>query len=318
METHETLSVIIPAYNEEENIRRAAQAVFGILDAAGISSALYFVDDGSKDNTWAVISALSAENPRVRGVRFSRNFGKESAIFAGLEMAKGDCCAVMDCDLQHPPETLVKMFRLWQQGFEVIEGVKSSRGKESWLYKKMSQSFYRMMSSATRTDMSRASDFKLLDRKAVQAVVTLPERGTFFRALSSWVGYKTTCVEFEVAERAAGTTKWNKFSLVRYAVNNIVSFTSAPLYFIIFAGALFLLLAFVLAVESLVTYLTHRALEGFTTVILIQLISSSLIMISLGIIGVYISKVYAEVKGRHRYIISDLSGFEGDGTHDAV
>lgn len=316
MAVHESLSVIVPAYNEEENICAAADAIFRVLDKAGISAALYFVDDGSKDATWSVISTLTESNPRVRGIRFSRNFGKEPAIFAGLEIAKGDCCAVMDCDLQHPPETLVKMYQLWQQGFEVVEGVKSSRGKESWLYKKLSLSFYRMMSSATKTDMSRASDFKLLDRKAVQAVISLPERGTFFRALSSWVGYKTAYVEFDVAERAAGTTKWNKFSLIRYAINNIVSFTSAPLYFIIFAGALFLALAIILGLKCIIDYLSQRALGGFTTVILVQLISSSLIMISLGIVGVYLSKVYTEVKGRHRYIVSDLSGFCCDDSCD--
>ena len=241
-------------------------------------------------------------------------------MLAGLASASGDCCAVMDCDLQHPPGTLVEMYRLWENGFEVIEGVKEDRGKESFLYKSMTALFYKLMSAAVKMDMSRASDFKLLDRKAVDALVSLPERSTFFRALSGWVGYKTASVSFRVQERAEGKSKWTTLGLIKYAVNNIVSFTTKPLYLVTGMGVLFLILASVQGIDSIVSYVTHRAVEGFTTVILIELIIGSVVMLSLGIIGGYIAKIYEEVKGRHRYVISGTVGVpkRRERDHDAL
>lgn len=313
------LSVVIPAYNETGNIERTADTVLSVLDGAGIGCELLFVDDGSADDTWAEIDRAAQADARVKGIRFSRNFGKEAAIFAGLEMSAGDCCAVMDCDLQHPPETLVEMYRLWEAGFEVIEGVKADRGRENILYKGMAKLFYRLMSSATKIDMSRASDFKLLDRQAVDALVALPERNTFFRALSSWVGYKTTSVSYEVREREIGQSKWSTPSLIKYAVQNITSFTTKPLHLVTIMGVIFLILAFVQGIDSIVSYVTHRAVAGSTTVILIELIVGSIVMISLGIIGSYIAKIYEEVKGRHRYIVAKTIGVTGRrDRHDAV
>ena len=314
----ESLSIILPAYNEEGNIARCVTAIGAILDRERIDAALYFVDDGSTDGTWAAIERAAEENDRVNGVRFSRNFGKEAAIFAGLQMARGECCAVMDCDLQHPPETLPEMYRLWRAGYEVVEGVKADRGQESALYRGMAKLFYKLMSAATRIDMSRASDFKLLDRKVVDALVALPERNTFFRALSSWVGYRTVNVEYAVQDREVGDSKWYTFSLFRYAINNIMSFTTKPLYLVTIMGVIFLLLAVVQGVDSLVSYFTHRAVAGSTTVIFIELIVGSIVMISLGIIGSYIAKIYEEVKGRHRFIVAKTTGASLRGErHDA-
>ncbi len=314
-EKKETLSIIIPAYNEAGNISRTAQALRQAMEAEHIFAAVYFVDDGSADGTWDEIQAAAGAWDMVRGLRFSRNFGKEAAIFAGLSAAAGDCCAVMDCDLQHPIEALVRMYRLWEQGFEVIEGVKEDRGRENVLYKGMAALFYKFMSAAMKLDMSRASDFKLLDRRAVDAIVSLPERNTFFRALSSWVGFKTAAVGFQVQEREIGQSKWSTSKLVKYALTNIVSFTTTPLHIVTGLGVLFLILAVVLGVNSLVGYLTHRALEGFTTVILIELIVGAIVMLSLGIIGGYIGKIYEEVKGRHRYIISTTVGLDAHREH---
>ena len=307
-EKHESLSIVVPAYNEAGNIHPAAQAILSVMDGAGIDAAVYFVDDGSADSTWEEIAAVCGEQERVRGIHFSRNFGKEAAIFAGLEAAPGDCCAVMDCDLQHPPETLVEMYRLWENGYEVVEGVKEDRGRESLFYKGMSALFYRLMSAAVKIDMSRASDFKLMDRRAVDALISLPERNTFFRALSSWVGFKTASVGFRVQERQVGESKWSTFSLIKYAVNNILSFTTTPLFLVIGAGVMFLILAVIVGLDSIISYISHRALEGFTTVILLQLITGAIVMFSLGIIGSYIAKIYEEIKGRHRYIISQTIG----------
>lgn len=302
------LSVVIPAYNEEAMLRKAADTIGGVLTDAGIAHELVFVDDGSADGTWDVLCAAAKENGSVRGVRFSRNFGKEAAILAGLTEAHGDCCVVIDCDLQHPPEKIVEMYRLWQQGFEVVEGRKKSRGSEGRLHTLAAKTFYSLIGAATGFDMANASDFKLLDRKAVDVLVRMPERSAFFRALSSWVGFQTAYVEFDVREREAGESKWSTRSLIRYAVRNISSFSTAPMQLVTVLGAVMLLLSLVLGAIALVQKICGQALEGFTTVILLQLFSGSVIMLSLGVIGYYIAKIYEEIKGRPRYIVADACG----------
>lgn len=303
-----TLSVVLPAYNEEQMIEKTTETIRNIMDQEGIPYELIFVNDGSKDGTWDKILEQKEKNPHVKGVCFSRNFGKESAISAGLDQAAGACVAVMDCDLQHPPETLVTMYRLWESGFQVIEGIKASRGKESLVYKMFAKTFYKIISNATGIDMSRASDFKLLDRQVVDEYLRLPERNVFFRALSSWVGFKTTYVEFDVQKREAGESKWSFKSLVKYAVNNISAFSAAPMQIVTFFGFIFFLFAVILGIQSLYMYFSGHAVEGFTTVILLLLFVGSVLMFSLGVIGYYISKIYEEVKMRPRYIISEIVG----------
>ncbi|MBR4209268.1 MAG: glycosyltransferase family 2 protein [Lachnospiraceae bacterium] len=298
------LSIIIPAYDEEAVIETTEKTIAGLMEEEKIDYELVFVDDGSRDQTWSILEKLHKANPRITAVHFSRNFGKESAIFAGLASARGDCCIVMDCDLQHPPETAVQMYRLWEDGYEVVEAVKRSRGKENVVHASFAKLFYSIMSRAVHIDMSRASDFKLLDRKAVNALLEMPERNAFFRALSSWVGFKSTTVEFDVREREAGTSKWSVRSLIRYAITNITAFTAVPLQMILFVGIFVFLFAIVLGVQTLVRFFSGQAASGFTTVILLILFIGSILMISLGIIGYYLAKIYEEVKARPRYIIS--------------
>ena len=298
------LSVIIPSFNEEENIQRTAETVGRVLTENGIDYELIFVDDGSTDATYDRIGDQARRDSRVVGLGFSRNFGKEACIFAGLERARGGCCAVMDCDLQHPPETLVEMYRLWEQGCQVVEGVKKQRGSESLLYKLSARTFYRLISRATRFDMERSSDFKLLDRQAVDALLSLRERQTFFRALSYWVGFRTAQVEYDVGERKYGRSKWSLRKLVRYALDNVTSFTAAPLHLITLLGMLLLVFSAVLLIYSLVQYFTGRTVAGLTTLITLLLIIGGTIMISLGIIGFYLAKIYDEIKGRPRYIVA--------------
>lgn len=302
------LSVILPSYNEEKMIPTAAERLASILEGAGIDYELLFVDDGSKDSTWKMIERSAENNSHIVGIHFSRNFGKESAMFAGLEKARGDCCAVIDCDLQHPPEKLVEMYRLWEQGYEVVEGIKEDRGRESGFHRFAANSFYGLISKATGMDMSSSSDFKLLDRKVVDTLNAMPERNVFFRALSYWVGYKQTSVSYKVQERTAGESKWSTRSLIKYALTNIASFSSAPLHIVTVLGFIMLAVAVVLGVTALVQKISGVALGGFTTVILLLLFSSSLIMICLGIIGYYIARIYDEIKGRPRYIISKTCG----------
>lgn len=309
-----TLSVVIPAYNEEAMIVKTASVISGILSNASIDYELIFVDDGSKDTTWQKITGISTVNQVVRGVHFSRNFGKEAAIMAGLTESKGDCCVVIDCDLQHPPEKIVEMYRLWEQGFEIIEGQKSSRGTEGKLHAFAAKTFYSVISAATGFDMANASDFKLLDRKAVNVIINMHEKNAFFRALSSWVGFNTTSVEFDVQDREAGESKWSTLSLVKYALSNISSFSTAPMQIVTVLGSIMFVISIILGGVTLIQKICGQALEGFTTVILIQLFSSSIIMISLGIIGYYIARIYEEIKGRPRYIIAETCG--GDCNED--
>ena len=230
------LSVILPSYNEEKMIPVSAETLAGILDAAKIPFELLFVNDGSKDGTWNEICHAREKDSRVCGVCFSRNFGKEAAMFAGLEKARGDCCVVLDCDLQHPPEKIVEMYRLWEQGYEVVEGIKHDRGEETGLHRFAANTFYGIISKATGIDMASSSDFKLLDRKVVDTLNAMPERNVFFRALSFWVGFKKAEVTYDVRERTAGESKWSTRSLIRYAITNIGSFSSAPLHLITILG----------------------------------------------------------------------------------
>ncbi len=302
------ISVIIPSYKEEKMIPLTADTISRILSAENIPYELLFVDDGSSDGTWQEIQKASQANPNVRGIHFSRNFGKESAMFAGLEKANGDCCVVIDCDLQHPPEKIVEMYRLWEQGYEVVEGIKEDRGDETGAYRFAASSFYLLISKAIGMDMSSSSDFKLLDRKVVDTLNHMPERNVFFRALSYWVGFRKTEVTYSVQERTAGESKWSTKALIRYAVTNITSFSSAPLHCITILGAFMLLVALIFSVISLVQKIMGTAAAGFTTVIILLLFTGSIIMLSLGVIAYYIGKMYEELKGRPRYIISEECG----------
>lgn len=306
------ISVIIPAFNEDKMVSKTAETLSSLLHAAEIPYELLFIDDGSTDKTWDVIRKAAQSDRCVHGIHFSRNFGKESAMFAGLEKATGDCCVVMDCDLQHPPEKIIEMYHLWEEGYEVVEGVKDDRGTETGARRFAANSFYALISRAIGMDMSSSSDFKLLDRKVVDTLNRMPERNVFFRALSYWVGFRKAEVKYSVQDRTAGESKWTTMSLIRYAIKNITSFSSAPLHCITLMGALMLILAIIFTLISLVQKINGTAAEGFTTVIILLLITGSLIMLSLGVIGYYISKMYEELKGRPRYIISEECGESHD------
>lgn len=301
------LSIVLPAYNEEQNIENTATVLSELLEKHGIDYELVFVSDGSVDNTYAEILKAAAKNPRVKGAQFSRNFGKEAGIFAGLELTTGDAVIVMDCDLQHPPEVIPQMWEKWNDGAEVVEGIKSDRGRESLGYKLSAGLFYKIMSRLIKIDMNASSDFKLLDRKVVNVLLELPERNTFFRALTFWAGFRRDTVEYEVQERKFGKSKWSLWSLMRYAITNATSFSTMPLQIVTVVGLISILGSIVLFIQTLARYFMGNSVEGFTTVILLILIIGGFIMLSLGIIGHYIARVYEEVKGRPKYIISQVT-----------
>ena len=300
------LSIIVPSYNEEEMIPITEQTISALMEQENIPYELMFVDDGSRDKTWDCICKAAEKNPNVVGLNFSRNFGKEAAMFAGLEKAAGDCCVIIDCDLQHPPEKIIEMYRLWEQGYEVVEGVKDDRGKESAMHGLFANAFYGIISRMTGFDMADSSDFKLLDRKVVDTLNQMKERNVFFRALSFWVGFKKTTVSYSVRERVAGQSKWSTRALFKYAVTNITSFSGFPMQIVTILGYVMFVVSVVLGVTALYQKIVGYALSGFTTVIILLLFGFSIIMMSLGIIGLYISKIYVECQGRPRYIISSV------------
>ena len=297
------LSVIIPAYNEEKCIKSAYDAIHSLLAENNIESEFVFIDDGSADQTYKMITELASEKENVTGLHFSRNFGKESAISAGLSAAVGDCAVVIDCDLQHPPEKIIEMYRLWQQGYEIVEGIKKERGQEKKMHSMGAKIFYSVISRMAGFDMANSSDFKLLDRKVIDVLNKMPERG-FFRAISYWVGYNKEAVEYVVNERVDGESKWSTKDLVKYAISNISSYSTAPMQIVTALGAIMLVISVIFGVWALIDKIIGRALEGMTTVIIITIFIGSIIMISLGIIGYYIARIYEEIKGRPKYIIS--------------
>lgn len=299
------ISIIVPCFNEEENIEPFYKKISDVIKNLDADFELLFVDDGSSDGTLKNIKALHEKDSRVKCISFSRNFGKEAALFAGIRNVTGDCAVILDADLQHPPEVIIEMYKKWKDGFDVVEGIKSDRGKESVFHKLFSKIFYGLISGAVGMDMKNSSDYKLLDKKVVAELAKLKERNTFFRALSFWVGYKKTVVYYEVTERIHGKTKWSSISLMKYAVKNVISFSYAPLQIVTFIGAVFLVLGIATAIDAVISIFSGTSASGFPTIIFIILIGFGGVMISLGIIGIYIAQIYDEIKSRPQYLIRE-------------
>lgn len=299
------LSLVIPVYQEGSHIRSSISVIEKVLTKHLIRHEFILIDDGSKDNTWEEIKQLSIESDNITALRLSRNFGKESALCAGLDYADGDMVLVMDADLQHPPEVIPEMVKAWRdEGYDVIEGIKSSRGKENRFYKWCAKIFYYIIYKTSDINLGKASDFKLLDRKVIEAWKEMPERAIFFRGMTAWLGFDRKQISFDVAERVNGKTKWSLLRLIRLAVNAITSYTSVPLHCITALGIVMFFGAILLGLQTLYMKFTGRATSGFTTVILLLLIIGSSIMISLGMIGIYLTKIYKEVKARPRYLVA--------------
>ncbi|TXH50421.1 MAG: glycosyltransferase [Cellvibrionales bacterium] len=303
MSTAPELSLVIPVYNEEAHIASSIATVRGILDEAGISHQFILVDDGSRDKTWAKLQDMAATMPHIHAFKLSRNFGKEAALCAGLEQVDTELTLVMDSDLQHPPELIPAMVAKLREGYDVVEGIKSDRGHEAKLYKLGARAFDGSFLRVTGFDLRDASDFKLMNRKVIDAWRQLPERDTFFRGMSAWVGFKRYAMPFQVARRVEGVSKWSPVKLSRLFISAISSFSSLPLQIITVLGAVFFFSSLLLAIWTLYMKFAGTALSGFTTVILLQLIIGSAIMFGLGTIGLYLARIYDEIKARPRYLI---------------
>lgn len=300
-------SLIIPIYCEESQLSTLLTTIQKELKTYYSLYELILIDDGSIDNTWSQLQELSKQYPMLKALRLSRNFGKEYALCAGLEIARGEAVIVMDGDLQHPPSLIPEMISIWQETHvEIVEAVKVSRGKESIISRWGARLFYTTLNKLSGYNLKGASDYKLLDRKVVNAWLKMDERSLFFRGMTAWLGFRRIQIPFEVPRRIGGTSRWSMVQLVKLAITGVTAFSSLPLHFVTFSGGVFLVFALILGLQTLAQKLSGNAVSGFTTVIILLLIIGSLLMLSLGIIGLYIARIYEEVKKRPRYIISEI------------
>lgn len=297
------ISVILPIFNEEKVLPKTMAVVRAEVEKVTQSYELICVDDGSRDQSVSLLRGLAQGDPRVVVVELSRNFGKEAAMAAGLDHARGNGVLLLDADLQHPAELIEQMVQAWRSGFDVVSGVKQSRGREGLLYGLMAKLFNALMGGATGEGNFRgASDFKLLDRQVVEALRACPERHRFFRGLVAWVGFRTKEIAFHVQDRAGGATKWSTTALIKYSLRNLLSFSALPLRLIAVFGSIMLLFAGAMAVWTFIRYFRGDALTGFPTVILLQLIFGGILLTSLGVIALYLAEMFEEVKRRPVYL----------------
>ena len=309
----DTLVLVVPVYNEAALIGQSLPQILAATRTAvhdeglDLTVRLLAVDDGSSDSTRASLAQLKTQDDAIGFISFTRNFGKEAAIHAGLQHACGPLQArvmvVIDADLQHPPQLIGTMLGHWRSGFAVVEAVKQVRGDESIFRKLAARAFYGTFTRLSGMALDQDTDFKLLDRDVATAVLRLDERARFFRGIVRWLGYPSMRVGFDVADRAGGQTRWSLWALARYAWRNLTAFSSAPLGLVTGLGTIGLVVGLVLAAKAVLDKLQGQALTGFSTVILLQVIFGSLILLALGIIGNYVARIYDELKQRPHYVI---------------
>jgi glycosyltransferase involved in cell wall biosynthesis len=297
------VSVVAPIYNEGPGVDRFVERVSQVL--RGENFELVLVDDGSADDSWQRICTRARADERVRGVQLSRNFGKEAALLAGLEHAEGDAVVVIDSDLQHPPAAIPAMIRLWQDGFQVVEAVKRNRTGQGLVGRLGGKLFNRAFTGLTKVDLVDATDFRLLARPALNALLRMPEHSSFFRGTSNWIGFRRTTLEVDIDHREGGASRWTFRSLFRLAVNGLTSFTSAPLHLVTIVGLAFAAFAVLLGAQTLIRWMRGGSVAGFPTVILLLLVLGTFILLGLGVIGEYLARIHEEVRARPRYLVQD-------------
>jgi glycosyltransferase involved in cell wall biosynthesis len=302
-----SIDVIVPCFNEEEVIGELIVELERIMSQPGWQHHLIFIDDGSTDRTHEELLRIAETKNSMSVIKFTRNFGKEAAIAAGLKYSKGDAVVIIDSDLQHPPHLIPAMVAEWEQGAQVVDAVKIRRQPEGTLRRLMAHGFNTLMPMLTGMDFRGAADYKLLDKKAVRILNSMQEKSRFFRGLTNWIGMTHRKIEFVVEERRVGKTKWSGLALVRLSLDAIMSYTSKPLHIVTILGVASLVFSVILGLQTLYNKFFGGAVSGFTTVILATLIMSSFIMIGLGIVGMYLSKIYDEVKDRPLYVIDEIS-----------
>lgn len=300
------LSLIIPVYNESATITRFLTSVKQVIKPLVDLFEIVVIDDGSVDATWSILTAARIDIQELRCYRLSRNFGKDAAMSAGIELARGHLCLVMDGDFEHPPELIKDMLKAYQtSGANVVNAVKTRARTEKYSDRFLAHQFYRLFRWLSGYDLAGHTDFKLFDQPARDAWLRLQERGVFFRGLMAWVGYKQTHVPFTVPDIPSRSTRWSRPQLIALALRSLTSFSTLPLQIVTALGLLNLLFAVPLGLQTLYQWWSGRAVEGFTTIICLQLLQSSITMLALGMLGLYLAKVSEEVKRRPRFLISE-------------
>jgi dolichol-phosphate mannosyltransferase len=299
-----SVAVLLPAFNEGEGLALAVQEVEKRLAPLGHELHFILVDDGSADRTWEVIERLAAGHPRLIGLHFSRNFGKEAALCAGLGVATTDCVIVMDADLQHPPEVLPEMLRRWQEGYQIVHGVKRQRQGESWFRRVCSRIIFAFARTMSGLELQRSSDFKVLDREVVRRYREFRERQVFFRGLIDWLGFRSTTVQFDVAERAMGQSTFSLWGLFSYAVHAIISFSAMPLKIVSMLAIGFFALSTYFGLKTLYDWATDHSAAGFPTVILLIVAFGNFTLFAICVLSWYVGKIFEEIKMRPRYVVA--------------
>ena len=304
------LTVIVPCYNEQDNIRDFYNEFIKnepFLRSKDIGFEVVFVDDGSTDETVANVRKLSGEDNRVHLISFSRNFGKEAAIFAGLQKSKGDYAVIMDADLQDPPALLPEMLESLDEGYDSVATRRVSRKGEPLIRSFFARRFYRLMRMISKTEIvDGARDYRLMTRQVIDAILAMPEYCRFTKGIFGWVGFKTKWVEFENIERRKGETKWSFWKLFAYSIEGITSFSTAPLAFAAFAGLLFCIVAFIAIIFVFVRALIFGdPTSGWPSMVCIILLVAGIQLFCIGIVGQYLAKTYLEVKRRPIYIVKE-------------
>jgi len=306
------VSIVAPAYNEARNLAAFVQALTPVLDSLGEPWEIVFVDDGSRDNTLGLLLAARATDPRIKVVGLARNFGKDVALSAGLAHARGRAVIPIDCDLQHPPEVIPEMVARWRGGADMVIGVRPRRPEEGFLRRSASRMYYSLMRRMTNVEIPpHAGDFRLLDRKIVDVINQMPERCRFMKGIFAWPGFKTETVEFQANQRAGGKSQWSLFKLWRFALDGLFSFSTVPLKIWTYIGALAALGAFVYLVITLVQKVVFGiAAPGYASLLIVMLFFGGLTLLSNGIQGEYIARIFEEVKGRPLFVVAKTWGFD--------
>ncbi|MBQ0114512.1 MAG: glycosyltransferase family 2 protein [Bacteroidales bacterium] len=307
------VTVLIPCYNEEKSLPLLHEQLCAVMDSLShYTWQVLLVNDGSRDNTLAVARELRTKDERICFIDLSRNFGKERAMLAGFDHAKGDCMVIMDADLQHPPTVIPEMLKYWEEGYDDVYARRNSRGKESWLRRKLSLTYYKLLQKASNTDvLQNVGDFRLLDRKCIDAITQMRECERYTKGLFSWIGFRKKEITFDQKDRIAGESSFNIFKLFSLAIQGITSFTTAPLKMATLLGFIVSIAAFIYMCYVLVkTIICGDPVQGYPTLVILILFLGGVQLVSLGIIGEYLGRIFNETKGRPVYFIREKEGID--------
>lgn len=314
------LSVVVPAYNEEEVLPELHRRLTGVLAALGSNYEIIFVNDGSRDNTLEIMRHLKQEDPHVGYVNLSRNFGKEIAMTAGLDVARGDAIVVIDADLQDPPELIPQLVQGWMEGFDVVYARRVSRAGETWLKKATARAFYRVIQRIGPVSIPEdVGDFRLLSRRAVDALKQIRERHRFMKGLFAWIGFSQKAIDYQRDARFAGVTKWNYWKLWNFAIEGITSFSIAPLKVSTYIGLSVAAMAFLYAVFVVYKTLVYGdPVQGYPSLMVVVLFLGGVQLVGIGLLGEYLGRMFVETKYRPLYLLDEVNpalanGFENNG-----